>query len=643
MVAPVSFTLSVSPAPSLSDNGVDLGIPLGFPFIFYGVSYTAVNISANGNLQFVTSSASATPGIFGNADATLAPFIAAFYTDLYPLAAGSRTYGTIGSAPNRQFILRFTDVPFCCALAPYTGLTADVVLTESVNTVEVRYYTVPADGVHKVDIGLQNSGAANTDWLSLENAALLDPLSAAQLAGSTVTFFPGASCQPNCAATSAAASGTLCLITYSLPGNIDFPFSIATSITFAYNPAAVTTAQGTAVTLLSGLGNRTFTNRFGASTTTSLTIAASGVSDADNLLYINASYPVDSRGLTWNLSSPVQLPGAGPKTLSSLINVFNNSGVIFEYGVSRIDGLGSAWLSNVPGFVNATIGASNLNALAAQYATCSAPITFTNGLRAPILPSVFNGAVNFLFNYFVSDGATYSVTGNLTFTATSAFATTQDALGNPYQTITNITGTRTYTYLPLNQQVVSQVTGLSSAVFPYADQRFYPYALLGSAPGVYSSMSVTPFLDQDGVEFSISPPAPATGAAPGTGVQYSAISLYNTAPQPNAVLVDGTFTNLPVYSLQQQFLRPPPALIAHQVTIDRGEERRWTGWKRGVVSGLASSALVRVPHCIWVELRNAFVMQGSGWLAGNPRYIRRLFLFLPPRLPRLPLSGDSSD
>ena len=48
---------------------------------------------------------------------------------------------------------------------------------------------------------------------------------------------------------------------------------------------------------------------------------------------------------------------------------------------TRIDSLGSAFLSSVPGFLNVTIGASNINSLAAKYSTCQAPITFTNGLR----------------------------------------------------------------------------------------------------------------------------------------------------------------------------------------------------------------------------------------------------------------------
>ena len=52
--APIAFT-PFSPNLSLVDDGVDSGAPIGFSFVFYNVSYTTVNIGANGDLQFQTS------------------------------------------------------------------------------------------------------------------------------------------------------------------------------------------------------------------------------------------------------------------------------------------------------------------------------------------------------------------------------------------------------------------------------------------------------------------------------------------------------------------------------------------------------------------------------------------------------------
>ena len=91
----------------------------------------------------------------------------------------------------------------------------------------------------------------------------------------------------------------------------------------------------------------------------------------------------------------------------------------------------------------------------------------------------------------MSDGLTYSVQTNLSITTTSAFANTQDGLGNPYQVVTNITGTRLYTFLPNSSSVTSHVS-FQPLSFSGGSQRFYPFALLASAPGVYT-INTAPF------------------------------------------------------------------------------------------------------------------------------------------------------
>ena len=175
------------------------------------------------------------------------------------------------------------------------------------------------------------------------------------------------------------ASASLCVLLYSLPGNVDYPWSVALSVSFQYSPTPITTASGTAVAVLSASGTRTYTNRFGVATTTQLSLlpltSACTAPSTDNLLYLNSSLPFDALGLTWALSSPIQLPGVGPSGLTSQLTLSSQSGVVAESSESRVDGLGSAFLSSLPGFLNVTIGASNVNSLAALYPTCTAPIT----------------------------------------------------------------------------------------------------------------------------------------------------------------------------------------------------------------------------------------------------------------------------
>ena len=55
-------------------------------------------------------------------------------------------------------------------------------------------------------------------------------------------------------ASAASAVGSLCLLTYSLPGNIDYPWSTATQAQVTYNPYPVINAVGTAVSIQRAVG-----------------------------------------------------------------------------------------------------------------------------------------------------------------------------------------------------------------------------------------------------------------------------------------------------------------------------------------------------------------------------------------------------
>ena len=378
-----------------------------------------------------------------------------------------------------------------------------------------------------------------------------------QIASSPSSTADMAPARPSSSSTASAsqtptASATACILQYSLPGNVDYPWSVATSLSFVYNPIAITSAQGTAVQVLGGIGTRTFTNRFGVTTSTTLTLLGSSLS-RDNLLFLNSPTPIDSGGIGWVFPQPQQLPGAGPTQLQVTSGVVASSGTFAEVGSSAVDPLGSAFLSSVPSFLNLTIGASNVNSLAVQYTTCQAPITFTNGLRGPTQPSAANGALRVGYSYSISDGVSYRVVGNLTLTMSSGFATVTDALGNPYQLAVNVTGTRVYTYLSTNAQVTSTVTGSTLATSSSASQRFYPYSLLASTPGVYS-VNTVPFFDSAGMEFALSNTVPVNGQAPGVGPLSSAVVLAVSSVGVNgrAVLTEGSYLTPPVVSFQSQ-------------------------------------------------------------------------------------------
>jgi hypothetical protein len=129
--------------------------------------------------------------------------------------------------------------------------------------------------------------------------------------------------------------------------------------------------------------------------------------------------------------------------------------------------------------------------------------------------------------------------------------------------VTNVVGQRIYTYIPTNQQVISTVTGATAAATPaavlgsslpaasYVNQRFYPYSLLASAPGVYTA-NTAPYIDYDGIGFTLSNTVPAPGMAPGTGTQYNSTWIYLSTTLTTAVLADGPYVNPPNINYQQQ-------------------------------------------------------------------------------------------
>ena len=166
---------------------------LGFNFTFYNVSYSTVYISSNGNIQFATENSQFSPSAFGANNAAVAPFIAFFYLDLFPAAApASQTYATLGTAPNRQFILRFSQVPLQNYVSDET-LSCDVLLYEGSNRIEFRYYSVPSESStgNLVVIGIQNAVIGSTyDSVALINNKQLLLNLLLPLAASGWTFTP---------------------------------------------------------------------------------------------------------------------------------------------------------------------------------------------------------------------------------------------------------------------------------------------------------------------------------------------------------------------------------------------------------------------------------------------------------------------
>ena len=383
-------------------------------------------------------------------------------------------------------------------------------------------------------------------------AAAVQSTSAVPSAQSSSTATSGPSSYP---------SAQLCLISYGLPGTLDYPWSTASLLHFNYDPTPVTNAFGQAVSLLSGSGSRTFINRFGTATSTPFTLRTQS---GPSYLYLNSATPVDQTGLTLTLANAIALPGVSSRLTQTSLRVFNLGGDVVEaFGLAtelRIDGASQAYTSTLPGFVNTSVAASNLNSLSVNAAACQAPLTFTNGLRVFVQPASSNGAGKYAHSYSITDGALYSITTNLTLTASSGFATAADTLGNPYQPLVNIVGTRTYTYLPTGSSLTSTVS-FNASLSLVGDQRFFPYSYINAIPGVYTP-STTPFVDGAGLQFFVSPAVPQVGQPLTSTALFSSVVVAVQGSESGVGLTESTVAasaatavspvTPPVYTLQQQ-------------------------------------------------------------------------------------------
>ena len=352
---------------------------------------------------------------------------------------------------------------------------------------------------------------------------------------------------------------SLCLLIYSTPGAVDYPWSSTISLSFTYRPTTVVTQYGTGFVLTSGSGIRTYTNRFGTSFSTSITLNTS-VPSTGPVLYLNnndlAPAHLDSVGLTFELATPIQQPGNVVNRSTTQLNVYSlNGSVVIERGSSPIDPQGEAFRSPLSGFRNLSINGADINELPGSAFPCLAAINFLNGLTAPTQPSIRNSGSTINYRYNISDGRTYRVEGNLTLTASSAFATTRDSLGNPYQTIVAVSGTRKYTYLLTGQTLTSAVGTPTSADIAQlkASQRWYPYSLVGSLAGTYTVDDV-PYLDVQGLAFTVTPSVPVNGIWGGLLYPTVSVLVNSTDPLAHPVLSEVRTPGVrrPLLDLQRQ-------------------------------------------------------------------------------------------
>ncbi|HIH86500.1 MAG TPA: CehA/McbA family metallohydrolase, partial [Methanosarcinales archaeon] len=170
--------------PDSDDSWVE-DIGLGFFFNYYGTDYSQLAISNNGLLfsggttrQYVNEPITQTPGIHG--------FVAPFWDDLVTWGAGTIYYQTLGTAPNRMFVVEWYDNKHYSNSD--SGVTFEAILYEGSNNILFQYKDVefgnvygavsgdnpPYDNGGSATVGIE--GPAGDDGIQYSfNEQIIDP------------------------------------------------------------------------------------------------------------------------------------------------------------------------------------------------------------------------------------------------------------------------------------------------------------------------------------------------------------------------------------------------------------------------------------------------------------------------------------
>jgi len=128
-------------------------VNIGFAFQFYGQSYASVCLSTNGLISFGGCNMA-----FANQDLTASsppgnlPTVAPFWSDLTFSEAGSGAihYQMLGTAPNRRFVVQWTNA---YPINAPEGITFQAILFESGNQILFQYRDVSAGAGFPVSLG----------------------------------------------------------------------------------------------------------------------------------------------------------------------------------------------------------------------------------------------------------------------------------------------------------------------------------------------------------------------------------------------------------------------------------------------------------------------------------------------------------
>jgi HYR domain len=145
-------------------------VPIGFPFTFYGNSYSELRVTSNGLVGF-TPADSLMDGCCGGWQIPVGDdynnIIAVAWTDLTPSVDADIRFEIQGTAPNRKFVVQWNNVPEAPEYPTPSGhVTAQLVLSEGTNDITMYTTSMVINGrFHPVTQGIENADGSEAAYL----------------------------------------------------------------------------------------------------------------------------------------------------------------------------------------------------------------------------------------------------------------------------------------------------------------------------------------------------------------------------------------------------------------------------------------------------------------------------------------------
>ncbi|GIF18174.1 hypothetical protein BJ973_008862 [Actinoplanes tereljensis] len=207
-----TFTAAANVVTALTGDEATTGITFPFSFPFHGQTYTSATVSTNGFLTFgsalgTNTYANPTMPTLAAPNAVVAPF----WDDLEIDASASVRTDTIGTAPNRKFVIEWRNAIF--RPSGPDRITFEAVFSETTGEIAFNYGTLTTSLQQgaAATIGIENASGTVATLFSYQEARINS--------GGTITFAPNAAGTVSGTATVAVTGGPAAGLTVSLnPG-----------------------------------------------------------------------------------------------------------------------------------------------------------------------------------------------------------------------------------------------------------------------------------------------------------------------------------------------------------------------------------------------------------------------------------------